>query len=191
MKQVFAQVRVGPPDEIEGTQAADQSPRPANLGGVGKAPDASSGTGTRKVATGREGLLVHWLQTAFRETDPSLSRSVYRRFRRAIDCSDSDNGVSRKLAPGNRRPRPPAKFRARPRTLFLACRSLGWSRIAPPYKLPIWRLNAPVRRSVLNRTDARRAGWYRSAAHHTSLPRHFGPMERKPTFGQLAGTGEH
>ena len=32
--------------------------------------------------------------------DPAWSPNVYRRFRRAIDCSDSDNGVSRKLAPG-------------------------------------------------------------------------------------------
>ena len=88
-------------------------------------------------------------KNAFCEIVLPLSPSVYRRFRRAIDCSDSDNGVSRKLAPANRRPRPPAKFRARPRTLFLGCSSLGWSSTVAPYKIPILRLNAPAARCAL------------------------------------------
>src|SRR6185436_2609336 len=77
------------------------------------------------------------------------SRSVYRRFRRALNCSDSDNGVSRKLAPGKSPASTAGEVPREPQgTLFLGCSSLGWSSTVALYRIPIWRLNALLPRSA-------------------------------------------
>jgi hypothetical protein len=54
------------------------------------------------------------------------SRSIYQRFRCVIQYSGRVT-AHLEIGPASRRHRRPGEFRARPRTLLLRCRSLGWS----------------------------------------------------------------